>query len=368
MIIVQVLLTLIVHSLGRVINMVFGWATVMLFGRVPQERQIFLSVVAFGSIIWLIAVLGIAFPSAATMMLAFVPVPKWVDEGWIRIAMVAAAVFVPPLVGESAIRAVNPDRQPRGARRIAEALISGYRFALGIAVALVALMLVAPILWTRNFRRGWTTRHVPVIVHRRDYATVLDDVQRALNTARVPAQRGQIGGLLRVPTAVLAFAAAGRIQALDAETARLSSPHVEILLYPFDLVISGDRAQVSRAQAIVAEQLVRTKAYMTWSAQGNTLEDRLKRLWVRIGRELPDTLAEARAAAGPTADILAEVERIGLDLRAACLSYEEWEVLFREVLMVERELLRRLLRHSPDAMTVLGTRAREFAGPATGQN
>lgn len=60
--------------------MVFGWATVTLFGRVPQERQIFLSVVAFGSIIWLVAVVGIAFPSAATMMLAFVPVPKWVEE------------------------------------------------------------------------------------------------------------------------------------------------------------------------------------------------------------------------------------------------------------------------------------------------
>lgn len=368
MIIVQALLTLIVHSLGRVLNMVFGWATVMLFGRVPQERQIFLSVVAFGSIIWLVAVLGIAFPSAATMLLAFAPVPKWVEEGWVRIAMVVAAVFVPPLVGESAIRAVNPDRQPRGARRIAEALILGYRFTLGIAVALVALMLIAPILWTRNFRRGWITRHVPVIVHRRDYAAVLDNVQRALNTGRVPARRGQIGGLLRVPTAVLAYAAAGRIQALDAETARLSSQHVEILLYPFDLVISGDRAQVSRAQALVAEQLPRTEAYMTWSEQGNALEDRLKRLWGRIGRELPDTLADAREAAGPSADILAELERIGRDLRAACLSYEEWEVLFREMLMLERDLLRRVLRQWPDAVVALSTGARGFAGPATGQN
>lgn len=263
---------------------------------------------------------------------------------------------------------MSPDRQPRGARRIAEALVLGYRFALGIAIALVALMLVAPILWTRNVRRGWITRHLPVIVHRRDYATVLESVQRALTSARVPAERGQIGGLLRVPTAVLAYAAAGRIQALDAETARLSSPHLEILLYPFDLVISGARAQVSRAQAIIAEQLPRTKASMTWSAEGNALEDQLKRLWVRIARDLPDAPTDARADSGRSAEILAEVERIRSELRSACLSYEEWEVLFRETLMVERELLERLLRHSPEAITVFDPRAREFAGPATGQN
>jgi hypothetical protein len=342
-IILQALLTLIVHSLGRVLNMVFGWATVVLFGRVPQDRQIFLSVVAFGSIVWLIAVLGIAFPSTATVMLAFMPVPKWVEEGWIRIAMLAAAVFVPPLVGESAIRAVDPDRQPRGARRIAGALISGYRFSFGIAVALVALMLVAPILWTRNFRRGWVTRHVPVIVRRRDYAAVLDHIERALNAEGVPAKRRQIEGLFRVPTYVLAFAAAGKIQALDAQTARLSSPHVEILLYPFDLVISGGRAQVSRAQAIAAEQLPRTKAYMTWSERGNALEDRLTRLWARVRDDVP---ARERSTVDETANdrhVMAELERIGGDLRSACLTYEEWEVLFRELLMVERDFLRRLL-------------------------
>lgn len=359
MVILQALLTLIVHSLGRVVNMIFGWATVMLFGRVPQERQIFLSIVAFGSIIWLVAVLGIAFPSTATVLLAFVPVPKWVEEGWIRIAMLVAAIFVPPLVGESAIRAIDPDRQPRGARRIAEALISGYRFALGIAVALVALMLVAPILWARNFRRGWITRHVPVIVHRRNYAAVLDHIERALNAGGVPAKRGRIVGFLRVPTSVLAFAAAGKIRALDAETARLSSRHVEILLYPFDLVISGARAHVSRAQAIAAEQLPRTRAYMTWSEQGNALEDQLTRLWARVGDDRsPHERSRVSQTAGRHLDVMAELKRIGGDLRSACLAYEEWEVLFREMLMVERDLLQRLTHRPAEALGHAGRAAR----------
>jgi len=351
MLIVQLLLTFIVHSLGRVLNMAFGWATIMLFGRVPQARQIFLSIVALGSILWLIAMVGIAFPSVATFLLAFVSLPEWVDTGWIRIAMLTAAVFIPPLVGEAAIRAVDPDRQARGAARITRALLSGYRFSFGIALSLVALMLIAPVLWSGNFLRRWMTRHVPVVVRRRDYPQVLDDVQRALNAGGIAANRSRIRGLLRLPTSILAFVAGGRIQALDAETARLSSAHVEILLYPFDLVISGAPPYVARAQAIAAEQLPRTLAFMTWTEQGNALEERLKRLWTRVKRDASDGHHEG----GSIAELMEEVEGISRELRATGVPYEEWEVLVREALMLERDLLRRLMeddkgvRRSPQA-------------------
>jgi len=180
---------------------------------------------------------------------------------------------------------------------------------------------------------------------------VLDHIQSALNSEGVPVRRGEISGLLRVPTAVLALAAAGRIQALDAETARLSSRRLEILLYPFDLVISGERAQVSRAQAIAAERLPRTKAYLTWSEQGNILEDRLNRLWTRVAGDLHGGVLGRSEAAG-SGEAMAELERIGREIRSASLMYEEWEVLFREALMVERDVLRRLMPRSPETRGV----------------
>src|SRR3954451_8277535 len=78
MAIVQAVLALIFRSAGKLLNTAFGWATGMLFGKVPQDRQIFLSVIAFGSVAWIVAVLGIIFPSFATFLLAFVPLPAWV--------------------------------------------------------------------------------------------------------------------------------------------------------------------------------------------------------------------------------------------------------------------------------------------------
>jgi hypothetical protein len=61
-VIVQAILAAVFRSAGKLLNTAFGWATVMRFGRVSQDRQLYLSLVSFGSVIWLVALLGIAFP------------------------------------------------------------------------------------------------------------------------------------------------------------------------------------------------------------------------------------------------------------------------------------------------------------------
>src|SRR2546426_11170043 len=96
MVIIQALLAFLTRSAGKILNTAFGWATVMLFGQVPQERQIYLSVIAFGSLAWIVAVAGVLEPSVATFLIAFVTVPAWLDKRWIRLGMIAAGARIPP--------------------------------------------------------------------------------------------------------------------------------------------------------------------------------------------------------------------------------------------------------------------------------
>src|SRR5919198_2608122 len=84
MAIVQALLAALFRSAGKLLNMAFGWATIMLFGKVPQDRQLYLSVIAFGSVIWLVGLVAIVFPGFGAFLLAFVTLPPWVNRAWIR--------------------------------------------------------------------------------------------------------------------------------------------------------------------------------------------------------------------------------------------------------------------------------------------
>jgi hypothetical protein len=127
MAIIQILLAALARSAGRILNTAVGWATTMIFGRVPEKRQIYVSVMTFGSLVWIAVIVGIAFPSAGTFLLSFVPLPSWVDRKWVRLAMTIAAAVLPALVGAVSLLLRDPDERPTGSARV-RAVLRGYPF------------------------------------------------------------------------------------------------------------------------------------------------------------------------------------------------------------------------------------------------
>src|SRR4051794_39488899 len=181
MAIVQALLALVFRSAGRLLNTAFGWATTMLFGKVPQDRQIYLSVIAFGSISWIIAVLGIAFPSFATFLLAFVTLPAWVDRTWLRLAMLATAAVIPLVVGVVATLMLTREQRPTGAIPNLISALKGYPYTLALALTLLMMIVLAPFIKLRTIVKRWSTRHVPVVIKSEQYLEVVSNVERALD-------------------------------------------------------------------------------------------------------------------------------------------------------------------------------------------
>jgi hypothetical protein len=337
MALVQALLAAVFRSFGKILNTAFGWATLMLFGKVSQKRQTYLSVITFGSVLWFIAALGVAVPRVAAFLLAFVTLPEWVEPNWVRLGMLAVAIVLPLVIGVCSILMLEPAARPQGAGAKIKAVLKGYPYALGLALTLLTMLIFAPIIKLHDTVRRWTSTHIPVIVKSKDYLDVVGDVERILKDAQLNPQRTPAGWMLRLPTKILTFFAGGAIDDLVAEQLTvLRAEDCEVLLHPSDLVIRGRERQVARVHALVTEHLTFTKAYLTWTKEAQQLEDRLGKAWQAIRA---DELAQARP-------LLVAVER---DLRRVELSYEEWEVLFRELLVVERARLRRELRDTGEA-------------------
>jgi hypothetical protein len=322
MALVQALLAMVFRSAGKILNMAFGWATALLFGRVPEDRQIYLSGVAFGSVLWLIALLGVAFPGFATFLLSFVSPPPWVKP-WIRIAMLVAVVVLPALVGWLSTRMVDPEDRPSTLRAIGR----GYPYTVGLALTLVVMTVFAPIMKVRDLIRRWSTEHVPVIIEPEHYPVVVDEVRHALEIGGLASTPRRAPWMLRFPTAILTLFA-GRSLGANVPLQRLVGDRFQVLIHPSDLVISGREADAAHARAVLGERLTVTHAYLTWTKEANEVEDEIRRAWHDIG--------EHRAT--DVADRLSGVERT---LHQLTTPYEEWEVLFRQMLLAQRELLAR---------------------------
>src|ERR1700704_2735226 len=83
---------------GKFLTTALGWASGLLFGRVPRSRQIYVVLIMAGSFVWLILVVGIVLPSVGTFLLAAAPIPGWIDTGWVRLAMTGGALLMPALI------------------------------------------------------------------------------------------------------------------------------------------------------------------------------------------------------------------------------------------------------------------------------
>src|SRR6478735_3002363 len=100
---------------GKILSLTLGWATLLLFGKVPQKKQLVLLVMVFGSLVWVALVVGVLVPDVGTFLIAFVPTPAFVQESWVRLVMLIGALTVPLGIGLAAALVASGTSRSRGA-------------------------------------------------------------------------------------------------------------------------------------------------------------------------------------------------------------------------------------------------------------
>ena len=83
---------------GKILTTALGWASTLLFGRVPALRQYLLLGITFGSVIWIVLLVGVLLPDVGTFLLLFIPDQDIVPESTIRAIMLIGALIVPGVI------------------------------------------------------------------------------------------------------------------------------------------------------------------------------------------------------------------------------------------------------------------------------
>lgn len=315
---------------GKILTTALGWASTLLFGRVPASRQYLLLGITFGSVIWIILLAGVLFPAVGLFLLAFVPEQDIVPETVIRLIMLIGALVVPAVIGALTLMLSSPAH--RSAKRIAESLVRGYPLTVLLSVLLIFLAGLAIFRKAQSLAKGWTDAHVPLVIEPGRYDEVASDLDQALETAGIEVVATNAPAAMSKPAKWLAAVAGGGDASLVPEKLiQLDGKDLDILIYPMDLLISGKPRLVARARAAMASRLTTSAAHLTISAEAQAIEDRLAAL-ARPPTASPDHPPRFDDAAA------AEFAAIDEQLSTLDIRYEEWEVLYRQRLQVERDL------------------------------
>jgi hypothetical protein len=314
---------------GRLLNAVLGWATLLLFGKVAGSKQTVLLLVALGSLLWVATLVGILLPDVGTFLLAFVPVPDFVDETAVRLVMLALAVAIPLLIGAAGIYLTEADRRPKGGA-IAIGILRGYPFTLVLALTILILGGVALARKIRSLLKGWEDAHVPVVVKPGGYELLLQQLEAVLDVAELDVAVRPAPVIVSLPPRLLDAVAGRSLGGLVPDRLMLlAGRELEVLVYPSDVAISGTKSATARARAAIAASLTDAPAYMTTSAEAQRIEDAIQ----AAAGDPNDRVASS------VRDRLVRLREIDGQIARLAVPFDEWETVYRQRLQVERDLL-----------------------------
>ena len=319
MVIFSGLLTAFGRLIGAVATMTVAWATILLFGRIPQSKQTLLSFITLGSLAWVAALGGVLVPAVGSFLLAAVPRAPFIEDLWLRWIMLGLAALLPLAIGFATVAFIAPEDRPVGSTRFTRLLL-GYPYAAIYAITIISLAAWGLVRKVRSLQHGWDSVHIPMIVKGDRYEAVVADLEAALHEANLPVERKPASGWFEIPPRLLAAVGGDAVRgSIPTELTGFGTDGLEIVVYPSDVALLGRKELVSQARAAVARRLTSSDAYLTTAKESEEIEDHLAEIMRK------QTV------------VAADFQAIDDQLSKLVAPYDDWETLYRLRLQVEQE-------------------------------
>ncbi|PYM44927.1 MAG: hypothetical protein DME16_19275 [Candidatus Rokuibacteriota bacterium] len=356
MAIVQAILALISRSLGSILSSLFGWAVVALFGQTTSREKAWLSGLVGAAAAWPILLLGIVWPRLATLVLAFVPLPSRIPTWSIRLVWVLLALAVPFALGialAARARGVPPTipgtapatRLPGGldpvrmtpiphsplSRSKGVRLLGGIPITLAIAASFFIVFVTTPVRRLLAIVRRQVDVQVPLVTDARGYELVAKEVAVTLTRHGFEVHAVEPPWWVTAPSKILfTFGGPSFRDYVPERLACLRGPRLEVVLYANGLAMRGSAQDTAWAHGLLVEALTAAPAYQTFDPGAQDIERQIRSVWA-VFRQNP--AAHVGAAA-----LEARLDEITREIRNLPVDYEEWQIVYRQALQLDRAL------------------------------
>ena len=324
----QALISWLGRSTGKLVNAVFGWAVVALFGRTSSKQQTLLSAVVAMAALWPLLLVGVIVPKAIAFLIAFIPPARSIPDHVLRIVWVALAIAVPLVVGlvVASKRAAGIQSEPFGIR-----LLRGYPITIALAAAFLLIFITVPVLRISSALRGRSDEHVPLITEGDEYRQAVAVIGRLIERHELGARRGEPPWWMSTPSTILKKVGGKSFRAyLPEEFAFWQAPALQIALYPSDVLVRGAKKRAAWTHGVIAEAFARGPGLQTTDPDAQDLERQVQRAW-RVFEEDPEMYRGSRA-------LLGRVSEMSRDLGKLEIEWDEWQITYRKIAQLARAI------------------------------
>jgi ABC-type multidrug transport system fused ATPase/permease subunit len=277
---------------------------------------------------WPVLLLGVVAPKAALWVFAFVPLSSSVPPGLVRKIWLAVAALVPIAVGLT-VGVHSPAGRREGT---AKSILRGFPITAGLSVAFLIMLVTVPTLRVVSLLRGRRDTYVPLVTTVESYPVAAKVVLETLERHGIEMAPVEPPWWAAMPSMILQRLGQGAFTGYVADqSAYFRSGDLEAVLYPNALLLRGPSGVAARAHALAVEALTgHPDMFQTVSSDAQEIERQIQRVWSAY-RLNPS----AHENASP---LLARLDEIAIEIARRSLSFDDWQVIYRQVLQLGRAL------------------------------
>jgi hypothetical protein len=303
-----------------------GWAVGALFGHTTPGEQIVFSILIVAALAWPLLLVGILAPKVAVQMVAMVALPPSVSAWTVRLVWIGLALLIPLGLGLAVARRQDVARHP--ARRLAS-IWRGFPITVGLAAAFAVIFVSVPIMRMVALLRRRKSADIPLIMNASAYEEVAIKLCEVLNRQGFSLRSAEPEWWISAPLRLLTWFGGDALRThVPARVAHFVTKDLSMSLYPSGLVLRGPPKRLTWAHGLIAESVVHTEGLQTTDPQAQALERRLRPLWKAYDR--------APAERAGHAGLAGELDRIARELRTLQVDWDDWQVLYRQILQLGR--------------------------------
>jgi len=352
MAILQAILALISRSLGSILSALFGWAVVALFGPTSPREKVWLSALVGAAAAWPLLIVGVIWPRLAAMALTFASLPSWLPSWLVRSVWISLAIIVPFVLGAVvAGRARGPAAPIPGTRRVAAPppssasapqrspvreskivrLLRGIPITLAIAVSFLIVFVTVPLRQLLAILRRQAEIDVPLVTDAHGYRFVAKEIAETLGRHGVAVRPVPPGWTVTASSRILSMLGGPSFDAYVPQSfVQFRGPELEIMLYPNGLMLRGSERKTAWAHGLLVEALTDAPAYQTFDPAAQDIERQIRGVWAVFGQN--------PAAHAGSAALESRLDEIAEEIRALPVGYDEWQIVYRQALQLDRAL------------------------------
>ena len=303
-----------------------GWAVEALFGRTTAGQRTLFTALVGVAIAWPVLLFGIVLPKLAVQILSMVPLPDFIPDWTVRAVWIALAVLLPLGVGVGVTI-----KAPRAAQRgpLLLRVLRGFPITVGLTVSFGIIFLSVPVMRLAALFHRQKALDIPLVMDAPAYGQVAREVCQVLNRQGFSFRPAEPDWWMSTPIRVLMWLGGDALRShVPVHLEHYESDGLMMSLYPSGLLLRGDAEQLTWAHGLIAESVVHTDGLQTIEPRALALERRLRPLWRRYDAD--------PAGSGRDQTLLRELGRATRDLKTLQVGWDDWQVLYRQILQLAR--------------------------------